>query len=178
MFQVGDAVVKAGFGIGKIKGKQSLKVEGSQKDLYILQSGDVKVMIPCEKAHAGVLRYVLTEEQIQELEDALRKPFPLPDEYETEDPEGYSVDTNTAFDEIKHRDPGAVTEIIHKLFYKSKLVNLTPTEDKIYKEAMKTISEEIAYVEHSTRLKIANRLKAVLTEGRHSRKDGKFNNPV
>lgn len=174
MFNVGDVVVKAGLGICRIKDIQTLAVEGKEQSLYILQSGDVKVMIPCEKAHTGVLRSVLTKDQIEELEGFLRSTFPLPGEYEKEDPEGYSVDNIAAFDIIKHRDPKAVANIIHKLFYKSKLVNLTPTEDKIYLEATKVMSEEIAYVEHSTRQKIGTRLKNVLTEGRQARKDAKF----
>jgi len=178
MFNVGDVVVKAGLGICRIKALQTLAVEGKEQDLYILQSGDVKVMIPCDKAHTGVLRPVMTIEQIEELESFLRSPFPLPGEYEKEDPEGYSVDNITAFDTVKHRNPKAVADIIHKLFYKSKLVNLTQTEDKIYKEAMKVLSEEIAYVEHSTRQKVGDRLISVMMEGRHARKDTKFQHSV
>lgn len=174
MFNIGDVVVKAGLGICRIKAVQTLAVEGKEQSLYILQSGDVKVMIPFDKAHAGALRPVMTKEQIVEIEDFLRTSFPLPGEYEKEDPEGYSVDQFASFDTIKYRDPKAVAVIIHKLFYKSKLVNLTVTEDKIYKEAMKVLSEEISYVEHSTRLIIGNRLKSVLTEGRQARKDAKF----
>lgn len=174
MFQVGDAVVKAGLGIAKIKAKQTLSVEGKDKSLYVLQSGEVKVMIPCDKAHAGALRPVFTNEKIAEIENKLRSSFPLPEQYEKEDPEGYSVNHETAFDQIKHRDPESVTDMVHRLFYKSKLVKLTPVEDKIYKEAMKTLSEEIAHVEHTTRQTINTRLTNVMLEGRKARKDAHF----
>jgi RNA polymerase-interacting CarD/CdnL/TRCF family regulator len=174
MFNVGDAVVKAGLGIAKIKAVQTLSVEGKEKNLYVLQSGEVKVMIPCEKAHTGVLRAVLTKEQIAEIENELRSSYPLPEQYEKEDPDGYSVDHETAFDKLKHRDPKSITDMIHRLFYKSKLVKLTPVEDKIYNEAMKSLSEEIAHVEHTTRQTINDRLKDVLLEGRKARKDAHF----
>lgn len=178
MFKVGDVVVKSGMGICRIKAVQSLTVEGTEKKLYVLQSGEVKVMIPCDKAHAGALRPILTPKKTEELEAFLRTAFPLPGEYEKEDPEQYSVDHGAAFDTIKQRDPQAICDIIHKLFYKSKLVKLTDTEEKIYKEALKALSDEIAHVEHSTRQKVSERLKAVLLEGRQSRKDGKFQQSV
>ncbi len=173
MFKVGDVVVKSGMGICRIKALQSLTVEGTEKNLYVLQAGEVKVMIPCDKAHAGALRPILTPEKIEELESFLRAAFPLPGEYEKEDPEQYSVDPGAAFDTVKHREPQGTCDIIHKLFYKSKLVKLTDTEEKIYKEAMKVLCEEIAHVQHTTRQKVNAQLKKVLTEGRQSRKDWK-----
>lgn len=178
MFNVGDAVVKAGLGVAKIKAKQTLSVEGKDMSLYVLQSGDVKIKVPCEKAHAGVLRPVLTTEQITKIEDELRSSYPLPEQYEKEDPDGYSVDHETAFDKIKQRDPKSLTDMIHRLFYKGKLVKLTPVEDKIFKEAMKALTEEIAHVEHTTRQTINARLKNVLLEGRKARKDAHFQQPV
>jgi len=168
MFNVGDTVVKPGLGICKIKAVRNMQVEGKNQQFYVLQSGDVKVMVPFSYAHAGGLRLPLDADGIEKIYAYLREPIPVP-ENEHETPELYPVALEKGKEEIKQRDPQTVAALIKTLFYKEKLVELAKAENELYHNALSLLGDEIAHYEHSTRLKAVNRIKAVLTEGRRSR---------
>ena len=54
---------------------------------------------------------------------------------------------------------------------KKKTVELSKGEADIYKNALALLAEEIAHVNHISRLKASNRIKAILKTGRSARQD-------
>lgn len=173
-FQVGDTVVKPGLGICKIKAVRKMQIDGKDTQFYVLQSGEVKVMVPFDHAHAGGLRPILDEAGIEHLFTSLREPIRIPND-EHESPEHYQVSIQRVKDELKQRDPASVATILKTLFYKSKICDLPKAETELLQTAMQTLSEEVAVVEHTTRQKSSHRIRSVLTEGRKSRKESLLN---
>lgn len=169
-YQVGDTVVKPGLGICKIKAIRKMPVEGVDQSFYVLQSGDVKVMVPFHQAHAGGLRPLLDAEGVQRILAGMREPIRL-DGDEGEKPETFSLEIEKTKEELKHRDPEVMAAIVKTLFYKSKLFDLAKAESEIYQTAIQALADEIAHVEHTTRLKAVNLIKNHLTEGRKARKE-------
>ncbi|MDX9753745.1 MAG: CarD family transcriptional regulator [bacterium] len=169
-FGIGDTVVKPGLGICKIKSIRKMQVEGKEQSFYVLQSGDVKVMVPFAYAHAGGLRSVMTESQIDELFAFFREPILLP-EHETDTPDLYAIKVDRAKDEIKQRSPLVVAAIAKTLFYKSKLCDLPKIETELLQGSLTTLAEEVAHAQHTTRQKILFKIRSILTEGRKARKD-------
>ena len=170
MYQVGDTVIKPGLGICKIKAIRKMPVDGIEQSFYVLQSGDVKVMVPFDQAHAGGLRPLLDMDGVQRILTGLREPI-LPGGDAGEKPETYSLEIEKTKEELKHRDPAVMAAIVKTLFYKSKLFDLAKAETEIYQTALQALADEIAHVEHTTRLKAANLIKSNLTEGRKARKE-------
>ncbi|RJP26610.1 MAG: hypothetical protein C4527_14815 [Candidatus Omnitrophota bacterium] len=169
-FNIGDTVMKSGLGICKIKAIRKMEVEGVEQQFYVLQSGDVKVMVPFSFAHAGGLRFLLDEDAIEKILEFFHTPIRLPEEgAETTDLYGIQVDQ--AKEDIKQRRTDAIVEIVKTLFYKDKIVELAKAEAEIYQNALAAIAEEIAHIQHSSRQKIINRIKSALTEGRRTRRD-------
>ncbi len=169
-FSVGDIVVKAGLGICKIKAVRRMQLDGEEQQYYVLQSGDVKVMVPFSFAHAGGLRPLLTEEEIEKLFAFFREPIRVPDD-QRESYETYGILPDQAKEDIKQHNTEAIINIVKTLFYKEKLVELAKAETEIYQSALATLAEEIAYIQHSSRQKITNKIKSALTDGRRSRRD-------
>lgn len=168
-FNVGDSVVKPGLGICKIKAVRKMQVEGSNQSFYVLQSGDVKVMVPFSFAHSGGLRALVDGGTIEKIFQYFIEPIRVPDnEFESSDQ--YSIEIEKAKATLKNRDPQALAELIKPLFYKKKMVELDKAETDIFQNASQHLADEIAHVEHTTRQKIAVRIRTTLTEGRKSRK--------
>lgn len=171
MYEVGAVVVKPGLGICRIKAIRKMTVEGREQKLYVLQSGDVKVMVPLDQAHAGGLRPVLRREEIAELEDGFRSPLPMPRE-DRDDPEYYAIEWAEAEHGVKRRDIARCAEVLKRLFYKSKLVKLDNREENLFEDAMKCVADEVAHHEHGGRQKAAARILEILAEGRRARRGG------
>ncbi len=169
-FQVEQNVVKPNLGICKIIAVRRMQVEGKEQQFYVLQSGDVKVMVPFAHAHTGGLRLPLDEQGIEKLFDYLQEPIPAPDP-QTDIDDMYPVDVDQAKDEIKQRDPDVISKWIKTLFYKEKTVELSKGEADIYKNALALLAEEIAHVNHISRLKASNRIKSILKTGRSAEQD-------
>jgi CarD family transcriptional regulator len=169
-FNVGDTVIKPGLGICKIKAIRKMQVEGKDQTFYVLQSGDVKVMVPFSYAHAGGLRPLLNEEGIEKLFLFLREPIMIPED-ERESPDHYSLNVEEAKEQVKLRDPLTLASLVKTLFFKTKIVDLPKVETDIYQNSMQALSDEIAHIEHTTRQKAAHRIRSTLTEARKARRD-------
>lgn len=175
-FQVGDTVIKPGLGLCKIKALQKMEIGGEDCEVYVLQAGDVKVMVPLHAAHSGGLRTPMNEEQAEEVLTALSQPIYLEEDQE-ELPSLYDIDVDEARDQLKYRDPSALAEILRRLFNKGKIAELSKHESEIYSQATNMLSDELAHLEHATRMKITHRLRALLNEARKQRKS-KFESPL
>ncbi len=174
-FSVGDTVVKPGLGICKIKAIRKMPVDGKDQSFYVLQSGEVKVMVPFAFAHGGGLRSTIDEKTIEKLFKFLLEPIVIPED-EHESYEHYPIEIESAKKSLKQRDPHELAALIKPLFYKKKIVELDKAEAEILQSASQYLADEIAHIEHTTRQKIASRIRTTLTEGRKARKTHLSNN--
>lgn len=169
-FNIGDTVVKPGLGICKIKAIRKMQVEGKDQQFYVLQSGDVNVLVPFTAAHSGGLRSIIKDQGCKEVFAFLSEPLSIPPD-ERERPEHYLIDINTAKEELRQRDPMTLARLIKTLFYREKMIDLGSAEKEIYKNAITTLADEIAQYEHTTRQKVLAQIRSTLTAGRKTRKD-------
>jgi RNA polymerase-interacting CarD/CdnL/TRCF family regulator len=169
-------VVKPGLGLCKIKGLQKTDIGGADCEVYVLQAGDVKVMVPVEAAHTGGLRAPLDAELAERVLSVLSEPIYL-EEDQDELPSLYDIDADQARDQLKRRDPTALAEIARRLFNKAKVTELSKHESEIYSQAMNMLGDELAHLEHTTRMKMTHRMRALLNEARKQRKS-KFESPL
>ncbi|MEW6236038.1 MAG: CarD family transcriptional regulator [Candidatus Omnitrophota bacterium] len=172
-FSIGDHVVKPGLGICKIKAIRKMQVEGKEQQFYVLQSGDVNVMVPFAHAHGGGLRPLLDEEGMNKVLAFLSEPILIP-ENEDETSDRYAIEVYAAKDEIKHRNPDTAAQLLKTLFYRSKIVELDKSETAVFQEAMIVLAEEYAHLHHTTRQKAMHQLRSSLKEGRKARRDHTF----
>ncbi|MFH1737503.1 MAG: CarD family transcriptional regulator [bacterium] len=175
-FQVGDTVVKPGLGLCKIKGLQKMEIDGSECELYVLQAGDVKVMVPLSAAHSGGLRAPMDSEQAEQVLGIVAEPIYL-EEDEDELSGTYDIDVDDAREHLKRREPLALAKIVRSLFNKGKMVELSKHESEIYSQCMNMLGDELAHLEHTTRMKMTHRMRSLLNEARKQRKS-KFESPL
>lgn len=74
MLHIGDKVVYPMHGAGEIAGIEECEVLGEDKSYYVLRMpiGNMKVMIPTEKADSIGLRDVISQDTVEEIEEILK----------------------------------------------------------------------------------------------------------
>jgi hypothetical protein len=75
VFQVGDTVIKPSIGICRIKAIRRLQIEDRSEAYYVIQSGEVDVLVPKKLADSGALRSPMNEESLKRIYEALEAPY-------------------------------------------------------------------------------------------------------
>lgn len=177
-FRVGSFVIKPGLGICRIKAIRKQEVSGATLEFYVLTSGEVDIMVPFSVAHAGGLRLPLSEEDIEKIFKLLEEPAVYLEEDQIENIDLYSVDIDKGREEVKHRNIDEILHIVRYLFNRQKLLGQLPKEElDLFNDARKTLADEIAHVQRTTRQRIMTQVTRMLTEARKRRKE-KFESPL
>jgi RNA polymerase-interacting CarD/CdnL/TRCF family regulator len=171
VFSVGETVIKPSVGICKIKGIRRMEIEERTEDYYVIQSGEVDVLVPRKLADAGSLRLPLTQEGVEKIFSALESPFrPFSINSDEDIPPLYKVKPNDMKEKLKRRDPKELVEILRILFNKQQDYMLDKKENDYQETALSMLVEEIAYVEKSQKGRTKARVNKALAAGR---KEGK-----
>lgn len=177
-FRVGSYVVKPGLGICRIKAIRKQEVSGETLEFYVLTSGEVDIMVPFSVAHSGGLRIPLTEEEIERIFKLLEEPVVFLEEDQIENLDLYEIDIDKAKEDVKHRNIDEMLQIVRCFFNQQKLLGQLPKEElDLFNDARKTLADEIAHVQHTTRQRIMTQVTRMLTEARKRRKE-KFESPL
>ena len=167
MFHVGDTVVKPSIGICKIKAIRRLEIENRTEDYYVVQSGEVDVLIPRKLADQGALRLPMDETRVEKLRKQIEAPFrPLGFTEEGDLPPEYQLKPTEVKAMLKRRDPEELVELIRVLFNKQNDFSLDKKETDYLSEAMSMVVEEIAYLEKTTKGRVKTHLNKLLSAGR------------
>lgn len=168
MFHVGDTVIKPSIGICKIKAIRRLEIEDRTEDYYVIQSGDVDVMVPRKLADHGALRTPMSEESLKAIYQELESPFRPVNVHPSalEIPEVYRIQVMECKEILKKRNPHDLVGIIRTLYNKQNDYNLEKKEDELLNTALNMLVEEIAYLEKTTKGRIKTQINKLLAAGR------------
>ncbi len=167
MFQVGDVVGKPSLGICKIGAIRRVEIEGNTEEYYVIQSGEVDVLVPRRHAENGALRPPMNEKLQARVHKDLEAPFrpinirpkdPLPEVYQCSPAQGKAI--------LKRRDPLELTGLIRTLHNKGQDFVLDKKETDWMSTAMSMLVEEFAYLEKTTKARVKTRLGKLLSAGR------------
>lgn len=146
MFHIGECVVYPMHGAGIIESIEEKEVLGSSKKYYILNlaQGEIKIMLPMEKAKDLGLRKIISKEQ-------------LPDVYSiingNGDPEQLQNNWNRRYmlnlEKLKSGDIFEVAGVFRTLREREEEKGLSTGEKKMLEDVKKIISSELALVEGS-----------------------------
>jgi RNA polymerase-interacting CarD/CdnL/TRCF family regulator len=119
VFQVGDTVIKPSIGICRIKAIRRLQIEDRSEAYYVIQAGDVDVLVPKKLADSGALRPPMNEESLKKIYEALEAPYRTYPVDPGEDlPEAYRFAPADVKAKLKKRDPAELVEIVRNLHNK------------------------------------------------------------
>jgi len=157
LFNIGDKIVYPMHGAGVIEAIEEKEVLGLKRQYYImsLSVGDMKVMIPLDKADGLGLRQVINEEQIPEVYKVIQGESGAGSAQSNWN-RRYMVN----MEKIKSGDIFEVAEVYRALKWREKEKGLSTGEKKMLESVKKILLSELVLVQGMEVEEISSELEA------------------
>lgn len=144
MFNVGDKIVYPMHGAGTIDSIEEKDILGEKQAYYIIKMpGEVKVMIPTNKAEQVGVRSVINKEEASKVMTILG-------ENETEMSQNWNKRYRDNMDKMKSGDIYEVADVVRNLSFKQKEKGLSTGEKKMLSNAKQILVSELVLAEHAS----------------------------
>ena len=148
MFNVGDEVVYPMHGAGTIHAIEKKNILNEEQDYYIISMpGEVKVMVPTEKAVEIGVRNVIDKNDVSKVLNIL-------EEDETEMSDNWNKRYRDNMDKMKNGDIYEVADVVRNLSFKQKEKGLSTGEKKMLNNAKQILISELVLAEHVSQSEI------------------------
>ena len=129
MYNVGDEIVYPMHGAGRIDSIEERNILGEKQSYYILKMpGEVKVMVPIEKAEQVGIRNVIDKSSADKVLNVLEQD-------ETEMNKNWNKRYRDNMDKIKSGDIYEIADVVRNLSFKQKEKGLSTGEKKMLTNA-------------------------------------------
>lgn len=159
MFQVGDRIVHPMHGAGVV---EALERRGEKKEVYYalrLFSGNLKVLVPADKADAIGVRRVISESEIVSVIKVLGK----------KDQGKVVLNWNHRYranlDKIRTGNVFAVAEVVRTLMRQELRKGLSSGEKRMLESAFQILSSELVLAGKMDRSKVESMIKDAVAQG-------------
>ena len=143
MYNVGDEIVMPMHGAGKIDAIEERNISGQKQSYYILNMpGEVKVMVPIEKAEKVGIRNVIDKNSADKVLSVLEQD-------ETEMNKNWNKRYRDNMDKLKSGDIYEIADVVRNLSFKQKEKGLSTGEKKMLNNAKQILVSELVLAEHS-----------------------------
>ena len=137
MYNVGDEIVMPMHGAGKIDAIEERDILGEKQSYYILKMpGEVKVMVPIEKAEKVGIRDVIDKSSADKVLNVLEQD-------ETEMNKNWNKRYRDNMDKIKSGDIYEIADVVRNLSFKQKEKGLSTGEKKMLTNAKQILVSEL-----------------------------------
>lgn len=144
MFNVGDKIVYPMHGAGTIDAIEEKNILGEKQNYYIIKMpGEVKVMVPTDKAEEVGVRNVINKEEASKVMSVLG-------ENETEMSQNWNKRYRDNMDKMKSGDIYEVADVVRNLSFKQKEKGLSTGEKKMLNNAKQILVSELVLAEHAS----------------------------
>ena len=144
MFNVGDKIVYPMHGAGTIDAIENKNILGEEQSYYVIKMpGEVKVMVPTEKAEQIGVRSVINKEEASKVMSVLG-------ENETEMSQNWNKRYRDNMDKMKSGDIYEVADVVRNLAFKQKEKGLSTGEKKMLSNAKQILVSELVLAEHAS----------------------------
>ena len=144
MFNVGDKIVYPMHGAGTIDAIEEKNILGEKQNYYIIKMpGEVKVMVPTDKAEEVGVRNIIGKEEAAKVMSVLG-------ENETEMSQNWNKRYRDNMDKMKSGDIYEVADVVRNLSFKQKEKGLSTGEKKMLNNAKQILVSELVLAEHAS----------------------------
>lgn len=144
MFNVGDKIVYPMHGAGTIDAIEQKDILGEKQDYYIIKMpGEVKVMVPIEKAAQIGVRNIINKEEAGKVLEVLEAG-------ETEMSNNWNKRYQENMNKMKSGSVYEIADVVRNLSYKQKEKGLSTGEKKMLNNAKQILVSELVLAEHAT----------------------------
>ena len=144
MFNIGDKIVYPMHGAGTIDAIEEKNILGEKHNYYIIKMpGEVKVMVPTDKAEEVGVRNIINKEEAAKVMSVLG-------ENETEMSQNWNKRYRDNMDKMKSGDIYEVADVVRNLSFKQKEKGLSTGEKKMLSNAKQILVSELVLAEHAS----------------------------
>lgn len=144
MFNIGDKIVYPMHGAGTIDAIEEKNILGEKHNYYIIKMpGEVKVMVPTDKAEEVGVRNIINKEEAAKVMSVLG-------ENETEMSTNWNKRYRDNMDKMKSGDIYEVADVVRNLSFKQKEKGLSTGEKKMLNNAKQILVSELVLAEHAS----------------------------
>ena len=145
MFNVGDKIVYPMHGAGTIDAIENKNILGEEQSYYVIKMpGEVKVMVPTEKAEQIGVRSVINKEEASKVIAVL-------EHNETEMSQNWNKRYRDNMDKMKSGDVYEVADVVRNLAFKQiEKGSLSTGEKKMFSNAKQILISELVLAEHAS----------------------------
>jgi len=142
MFNVGDNIVYPMHGAGTIHAIEKKNILNEEQDYYIISMpGEVKVMVPTQKAEEIGVRNIIDKNDVSKVLNIL-------EENETEMSDNWNKRYRDNMDKMKSGDIYEVADVVRNLSFKQKEKGLSTGEKKMLNNAKQILISELVLADH------------------------------
>lgn len=144
MFNVGDKIVYPMHGAGTIDAIEEKDILGEKQNYYIIKMpGEVKVMVPTNKAEEVGVRNIINKDEAAKVMSVLG-------ENETEMSQNWNKRYRDNMDKMKSGNIYEVADVVRNLSFKQKEKGLSTGEKKMLNNAKQILVSELVLAEHAS----------------------------
>ena len=144
MFNVGDKIVYPMHGAGTIDSIEEKNILGENQAYYVIKMpGEVKVMVPTNKAEQIGVRNVIGKDEAEKVISILG-------EDETEMSQNWNKRYRDNMEKMKSGSIYEVADVVRNLSFKQKEKGLSTGEKKMLSNAKQILVSELVLAEHAT----------------------------
>ena len=144
MFNIGDKIVYPMHGAGTIDAIEEKDILGEKQNYYIIRMpGEVKVMVPTDKAEEVGVRNIINKDEAVKVMSVLG-------ENETEMSQNWNKRYRDNMDKMKSGDVYEVADVVRNLSFKQKEKGLSTGEKKMLNNAKQILVSELVLAEHAS----------------------------
>ena len=144
MFNIGDKIVYPMHGAGTIDAIEEKDILGEKQNYYIIKMpGEVKVMVPTNKAEEVGVRNIIGKEEAGKVMAVLG-------ENETEMSQNWNKRYRDNMEKMKSGDIYEVADVVRNLSFKQKEKGLSTGEKKMLNNAKQILVSELVLAEHAS----------------------------
>ena len=144
MFNIGDKIVYPMHGAGTIDSIEEKNILGESQAYYIIKMpGEVKVMVPTNRAEQIGVRNVIGKEEAEKVISILG-------EDETEMSQNWNKRYRDNMEKMKSGDVYEIADVVRNLAFKQKEKGLSTGEKKMLSNAKQILVSELVLAEHAS----------------------------
>ena len=144
MFNVGDKIVYPMHGAGTIDAIEEKNILGENQSYYVIKMpGEVKVMVPTDRAEQIGVRNVIGKEEAEKVISILG-------EDETEMSQNWNKRYRDNMEKMKSGNIYEVADVVRNLSFKQKEKGLSTSEKKMLSNAKQILISELVLAEHAS----------------------------
>jgi len=145
--KVGDVVVEPTIGICTVEGVRRMKIDQTEEDYYIFQSGNTKVLVPKGEVEKRGIRKPMSKEEVKKIFSLLKVPV-------TPNRSDAKMQYLSYREIMKSGDPQKITKLLRDLYTLDQTDELKGKEKEIMEQARKFLCDEITYIKGQSKTKV------------------------